>query len=477
LPKPVKSTSAPKLAFNFFLLSGGEALSKIFAFLAFAYLARLLGPDTYGDIEFALAVSLFFNLVVEGGLGLLGAREIAKDEKSVTTLTFHIVTIRFVLAICAFILLVAFALISNQTTEEKQLVILYGLTLFGTPGLLQWVFQGLDRMQWVAIATVMRSLLFGGFIFLFILDPTLVLIVPLIELGAIGCVVAFNFSIFRYFFGGFWQKLDRNLCFSLVRQALPIGLTQITWGLRTYLPIIILGLMVGGEEVGWFGAAHRIVIALHSFVWMYFFNIYPSISRCTQQEPEQLKRLLGKSLQVTSWAGIFIGVLGTLLAEPIIHFVYGAQYDQATIAFKMLIWLISFILISGHYMYTLFAYNKQWFELLSALCSAAISLPLNFFFISHYGFLGAAFALVFTEALVWFMNYTFVRRKIAFIPFLGHLTKPLIAGLVMTACFLIIPSFHFLAMGAAALLIYGLCMAVLEPTIINDVRLLISGNQ
>ena len=56
------------------MLSGGEAVSKILAFVAFAYLARLLRPDTYGYIEFALAVTLFFNLVVEAGLDFWGLR-------------------------------------------------------------------------------------------------------------------------------------------------------------------------------------------------------------------------------------------------------------------------------------------------------------------------------------------------------------------------------------------------------------------
>jgi O-antigen/teichoic acid export membrane protein len=64
LSKPVKSSHARKLALNFILLSGGEALSKVFAFVAFVYLAKLLGPDTYGDIEFALAVAMFFSLIV-----------------------------------------------------------------------------------------------------------------------------------------------------------------------------------------------------------------------------------------------------------------------------------------------------------------------------------------------------------------------------------------------------------------------------
>jgi O-antigen/teichoic acid export membrane protein len=87
----MKLSSPRRLVLNFVFLSGGEALSKVFAFFAFAYLARILGPDIYGDIEFALAATLFFNLVVEGGLGLLGAREIAKDDRTIPELTFHIV--------------------------------------------------------------------------------------------------------------------------------------------------------------------------------------------------------------------------------------------------------------------------------------------------------------------------------------------------------------------------------------------------
>jgi O-antigen/teichoic acid export membrane protein len=457
------------------MLSGGEALSKIFAFLAFAYLARLLGPDTFGDIEFALAVTLFFNLIVEGGLGILGAREIAKDEKSVLSLTFHVVIIRCFLAVGAFLLLLVFAVISQKSEQEKHLVILYGLTLFGTPGLLQWVFQGLDRMQWVAISTVIRWSFFAGFVFLFIFDPKQVWVVPLIELGVIGCVVVFNFGVFRYFFGPLWQRFDFSFCLFLLRQAIPIGLTQVTWGLRAYLPIIMLGLMVGGETVGWFGAAHRIVIALHAFVWMYFFNLYPSISRCTKQPPEALQILVGKSIQVTAWVGVFIGATGTLLAGPVMNIVYGSQFDTAANGFKVLIWLISFILISGHYMYTLFAFNKQWFEFITAICGAIIIILLNLLIIPRYGFLGAAWTLLCSEAFIWCLNYWFVRRTISIIRFFPHLIKPIIAAAIMTAVLKYIALPNFWLACAAATILYGLGLLILQPSMIRDVRSLLNG--
>ena len=455
------------------LLSGGESISKILAFVAFAYLARLLGPDTYGDIEFALAVTLSFNLIVEGGLGLLGAREVAKDDKSVLNLTFHIVILRFLLAMGAFLLLVLFVSISNNSWQEKQLVLLYGLTLFETPGLLQWVFQAFDQMKWVAIASVIRWSIFAGFVFLFIFEPGQVWVIPLIEIGALGCVVAFNFGVFSHLYGHFWQRFDTTLALSLLRQTFPIGVTQLMWGFKVYLPIIMLGLLVGGQEVGWFGAAHRIVIALHTFVWMYFFNIYPSISRCSQQPPAALQHLIGKSLQVTSWSAVFIAVTGIILGKPLITLVYGSQYGEGIIVFQILIWLVAFTLISSHYMYILIAYNRQWIELLTAVCGAAVSIILNLLLIPNYGLLGAAYALLATEATIWGLNYYIVRRQIAPIPFWNHLTKPIIAGTFMALLILILPQANLVTLALSATLLYGLGMFILQPTLINDIRVLL----
>ena len=473
----MKTHSARKLVINFILLSGGEALSKIFAFFAFAYLARILGPNIYGDIEFALAVTLFFNLVVEGGLGLLGAREIAKDHESTIQLTFHIVIIRCALAACSYLLLLLFVFISNKSPLEKKLVIFYGLTLFGTPGLLQWVFQGLDRMHWVAISSVLRWSIFAGIILLFVKRPEQVWMVPITELIAIGFTVILNLGVFLYNFRTVWKDFDFSIIISLLKQAFPICLTQLMWGLKIYLPTVMLGLLIGGEQVGWFGAIHRIVIALHAFVWMYYFNIYPSISRCTQQTPDTLQKLVGKSLQVNCWAAVFITSTGILFASQLISIVYGPQYAEAAIGFKFLIWLLTFALISGHYMYILIAYNKQWLELISAICGALVSIILNVLLIPRFGFIGATWAVLGSEIFIWTLNYYFVRREVAHIPFVRHLIKPVITGLVMTTMILMVPNINFFVMGVFAMLLYGLGILILQPDIINDVRFLISGKR
>ena len=65
-----------KLLRDFLALASGQVLSKIIIFVAFAYLARTLEPEYYGFVEFAVALSLFSTIVVDLGLGSIGAREL-----------------------------------------------------------------------------------------------------------------------------------------------------------------------------------------------------------------------------------------------------------------------------------------------------------------------------------------------------------------------------------------------------------------
>jgi Polysaccharide biosynthesis protein len=84
----------PPLVRNFFLLGAGEFAGKLCAFIAFVYLTRVLGPKEFGHIEFALALIVFFSLLVDCGLSPYGAREIAKDGSAVGRFTTHILFTR-----------------------------------------------------------------------------------------------------------------------------------------------------------------------------------------------------------------------------------------------------------------------------------------------------------------------------------------------------------------------------------------------
>jgi O-antigen/teichoic acid export membrane protein len=466
-----------RLAVNFAVLSGGELLSKVFTAVAFAYLARVLGPGEYGQLEFALAIILFFTVLVDGGLSPYGARELAKDPGAAGRLVLHIVLLRCALAAGAFGVLAALTAAIDQPWSVKALVLLYGLTLFGVPGLLGWVFQGRDAMQYVALASIVRWMTFAAGVFLFVHAPGQIWKVPLVEAGAVGLVVLLYIALLARQLGPLRPRVDLPFARSMIRQAAPIGASELVWATKIYFATVWLGLVVGGAEVGLFGAAHRLVVALHAFVWLYFFNLLPSLARSTQEPLGRLRMLLQRSIQVCAWAAVFVGVVGTAFAHPVITLVYGSQYQDAVPAFQVLIWLVPLAMMSGNYRYALIAHGQQRLEFLTAACGACLNILLNFLLIPSYGLLGAATALVASEALIWALADYFVRRTITPIAAWRHMSRPLIGGAILAGALYVLLPMNLWIAGISAAVIYALALWIFQPTIVTTVRALVDGER
>ena len=461
---------APRLAANFALLSSGELLSKVFAVIAFAYLARVLGPAEFGNLELTLAVIVFLTLLVDSGLGPYGARELAKNRALVNRLATHIVLIRCALAIAVYSLLAISLALIETASSVKTLLLLYGLTLLGLPGILSWIFQGHDLMHYVATASIIRWSLFTAGTLLYVRGPEDTWIVPLVEGSAIAGVVAFYLFGFRSRFGPLRHAIDRPFGLSILRQALPIGGSELIWALKIYFATVLLGILHGGPGVGWFGAAHRIVVSVHTFVWLYFFNLLPAIARSSHGTVEGLQRLMRASMQLTMWLAVFLGTIGTALAEPVVASVYGSQYQEAVAPFRILIWFIPLALVSGHYRYVLIAYDRQQLEFLGAACGASVNVILNLALIPLYGLQGAAWALVASEGLIWALGYYFVRRTITPIPSWPHIYRPLMGGAVLGGALYFLPPINVWLTGGSAILFYLALLSIMQPELLSSVR-------
>ena len=467
----------PSLARNFMLLAIGEFTSKACAFVAFAYLARVLGPGEFGQLEFALALIFFFTLLVDCGLGSYGAREIARDDTQIGRLTTHVLFVRSVLGVLAFALLIGLLSFLDKPWPVQKLIVLYGLTLLVQPGLLPWVFQGRDLMGYVALASVMRWTLFAAGVLLFVNSPQTTWIVPLIEGIGILCVVIFYFLLFPKHFGSLHKHLDYRYAFSMFRQALPIGASELVWALKIYFATVLLGLFISGPELGWFAAAHRLVVSLHAFVWLYFFNLLPSISRGGGGggSSQMLQNLMRGSLQITGWLGVFVAIVGTVLAKPVLTLAYGNEYASAVPIFQVLIWLIPLALMSGHFRYTLIAYNKQGLEFLTAACGGALNVALNLGLDGAYGIIGAAVALVAAEALICALAYFVVRRTIAPIPVAAYLWKPVVAVAFLAGILYLMPPWNTWLAGGSTIAAFLVLLSLSHRTLFADLRSLFGG--
>ena len=432
------SPTTHRLAFNFLFLSGGELTAKLLTFATFGYLARILGPEHYGFLEFTLAVMIFFTLPADLGLGAYGTREIARHPDRALQLLREITGLRLLLAICSVVGLGVFIAVINKPPELKLLLGFYGLSLLGGPFLLQWFFQAHDEMHWVGVASIVRQAAFTLVVFAYCRKGGRLEYLGIIECGSVFAVSTFCLFVVKHKMGVQrpWPSL-RNLTAHL-SESVPIGLAELAWAFMWYFCTVLLGFFYSDWTLGWFGASHRAVMALHTFVWLYFFNLLPSISRCVPQPKLKLLKLMDDSIRMTAWVGLFLASFLTVLAPLVLRIIYGPFFSTASKSFAVLVWMLPVAMLSGHHRYVLVAYRRQKQLLICTVISAAVAVVLGFVLVPPFRGRGAAWALVIANVVNFVLVYIAARKLVVHIPVHRQLAAPL------------------LSLGAAALVYIGL---------------------
>ncbi|MCB1022727.1 MAG: oligosaccharide flippase family protein [Acidobacteria bacterium] len=462
------STSSPRLARNFAFLSIGEIASKLFTFFAYTYLGRTLGPERYGDLEFSLSATLFFALFVQLGLGSYGAREIAKAPERAKALLSEILEVRLWTAALSVLLLAAFTLAIPKPLEVKLLLAAYGASLLVTPGLMLWFFQGHDDMHWVAAASLMRQASFAVAVFAFFREGSPLWWVGGFETLSIVAASALCWVLSRRMgFGAPRFGIRPKIAWTHLKTSAPIGLSNLAWAALWFFPVVILGLTLHDSSVGWFGAAHRATLALHTFVWWYFFNLLPSMARTVGRPREELAPLMTRSLEITSWASLAMALGFTLLAQQLLSLAYGADFAQGGPLLATLVWAIPVTALSGHYRYLLLAYDFQGLLFAWTTVGAVVACAITWALAGQLGALAGAAGLVAGNVVLLLLSWWSSDEKIAKIGWIKPTATPAAAFLVSLAPLLL--EINRWIEGALAGVIYALLFCWIRRDLAGEV--------
>jgi PST family polysaccharide transporter len=446
-----------KLAQNFLSLAGAEVISKIVTFAAFAYLARVAGPDGFGYLEFAGATLFCAWILVEQGLGSYGAREIAKAPQRTAELVVEIAFARLLFAVIAYAAIIAFALSSNHALIVTRLILIYGASLLFGPLLLQWVFQGHDRMRVVAAAQVIRQTAFAIIVFIFVREAGRIWPAAVAEVAGAASAAIYLVWMYQRQFGV--KRLRLSVTPRLFREGVVIGLSQMFWVARIFGATLILGFIAPAGEIGYFAGALRILVALHAFVWLYCFNLLPSMSRSWREDREAFVALINRSMRVVAHLAAATGLAWVAVAPLAMTSFYGSAFAPGAETLQWMAGVCVVAALSGHYRYGLIAAGRQNVEAAAAALgavAAAVAIPFGY---SMFGLRGAAMGMLAAETTVWMITWNCGVRMLGLKGHAKLLLRPLLALILVSTWLWSMPISSAIsrsAMGAASMIALAL---------------------
>jgi O-antigen/teichoic acid export membrane protein len=415
---------------NFMSLLSSQIITSLLGFAVTVYLARVLGADSFGKIVFAQAVLVYFILFANLGLNILGVRKVARDKENIKKYVNNIITLRLTLAVLSFVLLSFLTFFMPKTDDIKHLIFIFGLSLFTSALILEWPYQGIEKMQFVAVSRVADKVIYAGLIFLLVAGVRHLFLIPYFWLAGSGAACLFLISMYIKNYGMICLEFNLPFWKDLLKQSVPMGTGFLIMQVFYHFDDILLAFLKGEEYVGWYNTAYKIIYFILLAGSLYFVAIFPTISKYYKQSSQKLKSLLTRSSKLMASIVLPLAVGGTLIARPLMMLLYGEEYSNGVIVFQILIWTVAVFFLNYVYAYLLLACDREKKYLIGISAGTLTNICLNIILIPLFGLVGASVATV-AGSLVMFMYMYIQARRVVKIQLLRFVYKPFIAAFCM----------------------------------------------
>lgn len=431
-PEPAtREARRPSVVRNTATLASALPFTYMVGILSTALLARHLGPSGLGIVQLTIAYGAYFLIASDLGLTVLGSRAVAMDPASSRDWVDRVVSLRGTLAVGSSVaMILGVALLWNRDSALAQAMAIYALMPLLAATSLRWYFLGRERMSVAAGADALAAIVGLGFIVAFVHSPadTLPAVTSTVAATALAAALvglAYRRSASR------WPRFRPSTMATTLVMALPLGLSAVLISVYYNLDILIIGVIRSNAEVGYYGGAYRLILAILGLVSAFFAALLPALARERRAGPQAFYRTFAFAIRLTTWFGVALAIAAPQVAPELIVAVLGSAFAPAGTAFTILVAMVGLIAISGTYATSIIASGGERTYLAAVALAATTNVVLNVLLIPPYGIEGAAVATVAAEAAVFLVLIARIDPRLRWmLP--KAIRRPLVAAAGMT---------------------------------------------
>lgn len=407
--RKLKDKNVKKLIESFISLSVLNIVNYVFPLIIIPILIKRLGFENYGIYIFSYTILNYFNLIVQYGFNFSATNKIARNQNDITLIVQTYSSVSVIRILLSIILILGLILLCLLFPHKFELY-LFGIGIFLGQGLIPvWLFQGLEKMQFITFVNLIIRVLAFFLILLFVQNGNDINKLMAFQslsfiLGAVVsmCIVWKRLKIKFVKPSLFQIKMD-------LKDGWQLFLSTIGMNFYRESNIVILGLMTNYMYVGYYAPAEKLIKALQSFTNIIVTALYPYFSKKFANSIENVEESFKK---IGKYLAIFflLGSIAILILSPtIIRLYLGKEIDSTILDLRIL----SFVIFFGglNYYYGIIGLVNQGREIQFTKyvwISGGLSVATCIFLSSIWNDLGAAIAMLIAEVAL----LTLVLRKI-----------------------------------------------------------------
>ena len=398
-----KEQSIQSVQFNFVMNFILTLSSIIFPLVTFPYVSRILTPAGTGRVSFVTGVVANFVMLGMMGIPTYGIRACAKvrddRDKLAKTVQEILIINSAAMALSLVLYLMAVMLVPQFAADRTLFIVNISVLVFNVLGV-DWLYRALERYQYITMRSVAFKFIALVLMFLFVKQSDDYVIYGIILIFASVGSNVMNFlnllKIIRF-------KRFEHLSFRPhMRPILNFFMMSIATTIYTSLDTVMLGLMSGNVETGYYDASIKIKLILVNLVTSLGAVLLPRLSfYVEQQRHEEFRTITTKAFRFVLVSALPLTLYFILFAKESILFLSGSAFEGAIVPMQFIMPTLLFIGLSNLLGIQILVPQQREKEVLYSVSLGAITnLIVNALLIPSLGAVGAALGTLIAELVV-----------------------------------------------------------------------------
>ena len=387
-----------KIFANASWIIGCKVIQGIIGLIISMLIARYLGPSNFGLINYAASITAFFLPIMQLGLTNVLVQEFINHPESEGEILGTSLIMSIVSGFCCVGGVFLFTYILNESEQLTIIVcVLYSLSIIAQAiELTQYWFQSKLKSKYVSLSSLAAYIIVAIYQIILLVQQKSVVWFAITYTIQYAIIAALLLIIYKQLDG---QKLSisRSTARRIVSSSKYYIISSMMVTIFAQTDRIMLKNMLDSAAVGYYSAA-IVCAGLTNFVFQAISDSFrPSIFEAKKIDQEKYELNISRLYCVIIYLSLAQCIVMTIMASPIIHILYGGNYDPAINALRIGVWYTTFSYLGVVRNIWILAENKQKYLWVINFSGAIMNVVLNAALIPLIGILGAAVASLLTQ--------------------------------------------------------------------------------
>lgn len=415
------------IASNLFWAVLGKMTNLLSGLIVGIIVARYLGPEQYGLMNYVMSFVFLFQTFSVFGLDNIEIREESKTGSDYNKIIGTSFGIRLFTSLLCIILCISTCYYMEANIYTTELVAVYSLSIiFNSFVVARNYFYALVRNKYVVQVEIIRTLIcmaikilllyIGASLMWFIIANVFDMLIV-----GMGYCVAYRNEIGKI---TEW-RFDKNYAYYLIKESFPLMLTSAAVIVYQRIDQVMIGQIIDKESVGYFSVASRFVEILIYIPMILSQTIAPMLTRALQSSQKEYYDKGQKCMNLSVWSSLCMSVIMSLCSYWTILLLFGVSYLPAVPVLQLMSFKAVSVALSNTAGAMLVIEGLQKFAILRDSFGCIVCIVLNYFLLPVYGVIAAGLVTIISNIAAGYIAD-------AFIPAYRHLfvmqTKSLLYG-------------------------------------------------